>query len=88
MNTAIDSVTINAKDDSGKPVRNDVYGLPDGVTYDPSTNTIVVVKEVGDYKVTIITSDSTYNETITEFTITVTDTTAPTVEAIPDQEKK
>ena len=89
VNTAIDSVTINAKDDSGKPVRNDVYGLPDGVTYDPSTNTISgSPKEVGDYKVTIITSDSTYNETITEFTITVTDTTAPTVEAIPDQEKE
>ncbi|WP_186304749.1 Ig-like domain-containing protein, partial [Staphylococcus condimenti] len=88
VNTAIDSVTINAKDDSGKPVRNDVYGLPDGVTYDPSTNTISgSPKEVGDYKVTIITSDSTYNETITEFTITVTDTTAPTVENIPDQEK-
>ncbi|WP_141712929.1 putative Ig domain-containing protein, partial [Staphylococcus saprophyticus] len=76
----IDTITINAKDDSGKPVRNDVYGLPDGVTYDPSTNTISgSPKEVGDYKVTIITSDSTYNETITEFTITVTDTTAPTV---------
>ncbi|MEB5794024.1 putative Ig domain-containing protein, partial [Staphylococcus hominis] len=89
VNTAIDSVTINAKDDSGKPVRNDVYGLPDGVTYDPSTNTISgSPKEVGDYKVTIITSDSTYNETITEFTITVTDTTAPTVENIPDQEKE
>ncbi|OEK49816.1 putative Ig domain-containing protein [Staphylococcus saprophyticus] len=89
VNTPIDTITINAKDDSGKPVRNDVYGLPDGVTYDPSTNTISgSPKEVGDYKVTIITSDSTYNETITEFTITVTDKTAPTVEAIPDQEKE
>ncbi|WP_289687140.1 putative Ig domain-containing protein, partial [Staphylococcus nepalensis] len=89
VKTPIETITINAKDDSDKPVRNDVYGLPDGVIFDSETNTISgTPTEVGDYKVTIITSDSTYNETETTFTITVTDKTAPTVEAIPDQEKE
>ncbi|MDW3804692.1 putative Ig domain-containing protein [Staphylococcus saprophyticus] len=89
VKTPIETITINAKDDSDKPVRNDVYGLPDGVIFDSETNTISgTPTEVGVYKVTIITSDSTYNETETTFTITVTDKTAPTVEAIPDQEKE
>ncbi|MDW4063336.1 Ig-like domain-containing protein, partial [Staphylococcus saprophyticus] len=73
VKTPIETITINAKDDSDKPVRNDVYGLPDGVIFDSETNTISgTPTEVGVYKVTIITSDSTYNETETTFTITVT----------------
>ncbi|HDF7147088.1 TPA: fibrinogen-binding adhesin SdrG C-terminal domain-containing protein, partial [Staphylococcus aureus] len=62
VKTPIETITINAKDDSDKPVKNDVYGLPDGVIFDSETNTISgTPTEVGDYKVTIITSDSTYN---------------------------
>ncbi|HDF5855239.1 TPA: fibrinogen-binding adhesin SdrG C-terminal domain-containing protein, partial [Staphylococcus aureus] len=62
VKTPIEIITINAKDDSDKPVRNDVYGLPDGVIFDSETNKISgTPTEVGDYKVTIITSDSTYN---------------------------
>ena len=35
-----------------------------------------------------MTTDANGNKTETTFTITVTDKTAPTVEVIPDQEKK
>ena len=40
MNTAIDSITIDASDNSGQDVTNKVSGLPDGVSFDSETNTI------------------------------------------------
>ena len=40
VNTAIDSITIDASDNSGQDVTNKVSGLPDGVSFDSETNTI------------------------------------------------
>ena len=40
VNTAIDSITIDASDNSGQAVTNKVSGLPAGVSFDSATNTI------------------------------------------------
>ncbi|TDM12168.1 putative Ig domain-containing protein, partial [Macrococcoides caseolyticum] len=40
VNTPIKDVTLNGQDNSGQPVTHEVNGLPEGVTYDPETNTI------------------------------------------------
>ncbi|MCJ0941673.1 putative Ig domain-containing protein [Mammaliicoccus sciuri] len=86
VNSAIDPIVINANDNSGEKVRNDVFGLPDGVTYNSETNTISgTPTKAGTYEVTVISSDKVYNETETTFTITVEDTTAPTVDPIENQ---
>lgn len=89
MNTPIDTITIKGEDNSGKPVTNKVEGLPEGVTFDSSTNTISgSPSEVGEYPVMVTTTDAEGNHTETTFTITVVDKTAPTVEAIDDQTKE
>ncbi|PKE38861.1 putative Ig domain-containing protein [Macrococcoides caseolyticum] len=86
VNSAIDPIVINANDNSGETVRNDVFGLPDGVTYNSETNTISgTPTKAGTYEVTVISSDKVYNETETTFTITVEDTTAPDVDPVEDQ---
>ncbi|UXV27689.1 putative Ig domain-containing protein [Mammaliicoccus sciuri] len=86
VNSAIDPIVINANDNSGETVRSDVYGLPDGVTYNSETNTISgTPTKAGTYEVTVISSDKVYNETETTFTITVEDTIPPTVDPIEDQ---
>ena len=40
VNTSIDSIKIEASDNSGQVVTNKVSGLPDGVSFDNETNTI------------------------------------------------
>ncbi|WP_141764448.1 putative Ig domain-containing protein, partial [Staphylococcus sp. HMSC62A08] len=40
VNTSIDSITIEATDNSGQAVTNTVSGLPEGVSFDSETNTI------------------------------------------------
>ncbi|MEJ7493351.1 putative Ig domain-containing protein, partial [Staphylococcus lugdunensis] len=40
VNTEIDNIEISATDNSGEVVTNKVSGLPEGVTFDPRTNTI------------------------------------------------
>ena len=40
VNTPIDSIKIEAKDNSGQKVTNKVSGLPEGVSFDSETNTI------------------------------------------------
>ncbi|MGZ9537998.1 putative Ig domain-containing protein, partial [Staphylococcus epidermidis] len=87
VNTPIDSITIQSEDNSGKPVTNEVSGLPEGVTFDPETNTINgSPSEVGEYPVTVVTTDVNGNKTETTFTITVTDTTAPTVKDVTSED--
>ncbi|MDW4543400.1 Ig-like domain-containing protein, partial [Staphylococcus saprophyticus] len=72
VNTPIDTITIKGEDNSGKPVTNEVSGLPEGVTYDPETSTISgSPTEVGEYPVTVVTTDANGNKTETTFTITV-----------------
>ncbi|MCG1422031.1 putative Ig domain-containing protein [Staphylococcus epidermidis] len=86
VNTEIEPIKIEARDNSGQTVTNKVDGLPDGVTFDEATNTISgTPSEVGSYTVTVTTTDESSNATETTFTIDVEDTTKPTVEDIADQ---
>ncbi|WP_256324006.1 putative Ig domain-containing protein, partial [Staphylococcus sp. HMSC62A08] len=89
VNTAIDSITIDATDNSGQTVTNKVSGLPDGVNFDSETNTISgTPTKVGSYPITVMTTDASGNETTTNFTIKVVDTTKPTVTSIGNQTKE
>ncbi|MCG1592117.1 putative Ig domain-containing protein, partial [Staphylococcus epidermidis] len=86
VNTEIEPIKIEARDNSGQAVTNKVDGLPDGVTFDEATNTISgTPSEVGSYDITVTTTDESGNSEITTFTIDVEDTTKPTVEDIADQ---
>ncbi|MCG2333656.1 putative Ig domain-containing protein, partial [Staphylococcus epidermidis] len=86
VNTEIEPINIEATDNSGQTVTNKVEGLPDGVTFDESTNTISgTPSEVGSYDITVTTTDESGNATETTFTINVEDTTKPTVESIANQ---
>ncbi|WP_196199008.1 putative Ig domain-containing protein, partial [Staphylococcus epidermidis] len=86
INTEIEPIKIEARDNSGQAVTNKVDGLPDGVTFDEATNTISgTPSEVGSYDITVTTTDESGNATETTFTIDVEDTTKPTVEDITDQ---
>ncbi|KAA2276816.1 hypothetical protein F1591_13455, partial [Staphylococcus sp. GDX7P459A] len=85
--TAIDSIKFVACDISGQAVSNKVSGLPEGVTFNPNTNTISGrPTKVGRYPITVKTTDAEGNETETRFTITVQDTTEPAVSPIAAQE--
>ncbi|PAK63207.1 YSIRK signal domain/LPXTG anchor domain surface protein, partial [Staphylococcus caprae] len=89
VNTAIDSITIEATDNSGLAVSNKVSGLPEGVSFDSATNTISgTPTKVGSYPITVTTTDESGNGTTTSFTIKVVDTTKPTVTSIKDQTKE
>ncbi|PNZ24883.1 YSIRK signal domain/LPXTG anchor domain surface protein, partial [Staphylococcus petrasii] len=86
---AIDTISIEATDNSGQPVTNSVNGLPDGVTFDSSTNQISgTPSKVGSYPITVTTKDASGNTTTTKFNIIVVDTTAPIVTKIDDQTKE
>ncbi|WP_325973137.1 putative Ig domain-containing protein, partial [Staphylococcus epidermidis] len=79
-------IKIEARDNSGQAVTNKVDGLPNGVTFDETTNTISgTPSETGSYTVTVTTTDESGNTTETTFTIDVEDTTKPTVESVVDQ---
>ncbi|MEJ7225992.1 putative Ig domain-containing protein, partial [Staphylococcus caprae] len=89
VNTPIDSITIEATDNSGQAVTNKVSGLPAGVSFDSATNTISgSPMKVGSYPIVVTTTDESGNETTTNFTIKVVDTTKPTVTSIEDQTKE
>ncbi|ARJ28718.1 putative Ig domain-containing protein [Staphylococcus lugdunensis] len=86
INTAISNILINATDDSGLPVNNTVSGLPDGVTFDSTTNTISgIPTTLGTYPIEVMSKDNENNVTKTKFTIFVQDTTSPVVNAIQSQ---
>ncbi|MCI2956058.1 putative Ig domain-containing protein, partial [Staphylococcus caprae] len=89
VNTSIDTIKIEASDNSGQPVTNKVSGLPTGVTFDSETNTISgTPTKVGSYPITVTTTDASGNETETKFTIKVVDTTKPMVTSIANQTKE
>ncbi|WP_176744571.1 putative Ig domain-containing protein, partial [Staphylococcus sp. HMSC065E07] len=89
VNTEIDNIKIDAKDNSGQEVTNTVRGLPSGVTFDPTTNTISgVATKVGTYPIVVISTDTEGNSVETKFSIKVVDTTAPTVKGISNQTKE
>ncbi|WP_256277744.1 putative Ig domain-containing protein, partial [Staphylococcus sp. HMSC034G11] len=57
INTKIEPIKIEARDNSGQAVTNKVDGLPDGVTFDEATNTISgTPSEVGSYDITVTTT--------------------------------
>ncbi len=89
VNTEIDPIKIEATDNSGQAVMNKVEGLPNGVTFDETTNTISgTPSEVGSYTVTVTATDENGNSETTTFTIDVEDTTKPTVEDIAIKHKR
>ncbi|WP_176747314.1 putative Ig domain-containing protein, partial [Staphylococcus sp. HMSC063D03] len=89
VNTEIDNIKIDAKDNSGQEVTNTVRGLPSGVTFDPTTNTISgIATKVGTYPIVVISTDTEGNSVETKFSIKVVDTTAPTVKGISNQTKE
>ncbi|MCG1362490.1 putative Ig domain-containing protein, partial [Staphylococcus epidermidis] len=58
VNTEIEPIKIEATDNSGQAVTNKVDGLPAGVTFDETTNTISgTPSEVGSYDITVTTTD-------------------------------
>ncbi|MCW7872316.1 putative Ig domain-containing protein, partial [Staphylococcus epidermidis] len=86
INTEMTPIKIEATDNSDQTVTNKVEGLPDGVTFDETTNTISgTPSKVGSYDITVTTTDESGNSETTTFTISVEDTTKPTVEDITDQ---
>ncbi|WP_145340881.1 putative Ig domain-containing protein [Staphylococcus condimenti] len=63
----------------------DVKDLPDGVIYNPETGQIEGTPSTpGEYQVTVTVTDEAGNQTSEDFTITVTDATAPVIEPIAD----
>ncbi|WP_176747465.1 putative Ig domain-containing protein, partial [Staphylococcus sp. HMSC036D05] len=89
VNTAIDSIKIESKDNSGQAVTNKVSGLPVGVSFDSETNIISgTPTKVGSYPITVTTTDASGNKTETTFNIKVIDETAPTVTSIANQTKE
>ncbi|WP_141762886.1 putative Ig domain-containing protein, partial [Staphylococcus sp. HMSC74F12] len=66
-----------------------VSGLPEGVTFDPLTNTISgIATKVGTYPIVVTSTDADGNSVEIKFTIKVVDTTVPTVKGISDQTKE
>ncbi|NDR30913.1 Ig-like domain-containing protein, partial [Staphylococcus aureus] len=64
----IEDIKIKGKDKDGGPVTHEVTGLPDGVTFDPETNTIKgTPTKAGEYPVTVTTTDKDGNKTETTF---------------------
>ncbi|TDM45043.1 YSIRK-type signal peptide-containing protein, partial [Macrococcoides goetzii] len=59
-----------------------VSTLPDGLTFDPATNTISgTPTKFGNYEITVTATDANGGITTETFTISVVDTTLPTVDA-------
>ncbi|MCO4361115.1 putative Ig domain-containing protein, partial [Staphylococcus agnetis] len=93
VGTPIKDIVVKGTDNGGGPLTHEVTGLPDGVTFDPETNTIKgTPTKSGSYPVTVTTTDEAGNKTETKFNIPVTDvpstdTMPPKVEKIPDQDK-
>ena len=83
VNTSIDPIKIETSDNSGQAVTNKVSGLPSGVSFDSTTNTISgTPTKVGSYPITVTTTDESGNETTTKFTIQVVDTIKPMVTSL------
>ncbi|MGS5983870.1 Ig domain-containing protein, partial [Staphylococcus aureus] len=87
----ISPIKIATQDNSGNAVTNTVTGLPSGLTFDSTNNTISgTPTNIGTSTITIVSTDASGNKTTTTFKYEVTrnsmsDTTAPTVTPIGDQ---
>ncbi|HGO3843355.1 TPA: Ig-like domain-containing protein, partial [Staphylococcus aureus] len=66
VGTPIAEIGIKDKNNDRGPLTHEVTGLPDGVTFDPETNTIKgTPTKSGEYEVTVKTTDPEGNETET-----------------------
>jgi hypothetical protein len=89
VNTPIKNITITGTDNSKQSFTNTVTGLPLGVTYNASTNTISgSPTKVGNYPIQVSSVDPSGNTTITKFVITVTDNIKPVITTINNQTKE
>ncbi|ANQ65769.1 Ig domain-containing protein [Staphylococcus equorum] len=89
VNTPIDDIQLGGSDNSNGPITHEVSDLPEGITFDPETNTISgTPTKVGNYPITVTTKDEVGNTTETNFTINVEDTTAPNLDPVDDQTKE
>ncbi|MCO4330178.1 Ig-like domain-containing protein [Staphylococcus hyicus] len=78
VGTPIKDIVINGKDNGGGPLTHEVTGLPEGVTFDPETNTIKgTPTKSGEYPVTVTTTDKDGNKTETKFKLFVVNPTNP-----------
>lgn len=74
----IKDIQIKGKDNGGGPLTHEVTGLPDGVTFDPETNTIKgTPTKSGEYPITVTTTDKDGNKTETKFKLFVVNPTDP-----------
>ncbi|WP_188350585.1 lectin-like domain-containing protein, partial [Mammaliicoccus stepanovicii] len=82
----ITPITVTTTENSNDTVTNTVTGLPQGLTYDASTNQISgTPANTGQTTVTVTSTDRTGNKSTSTFKIDVIDTTAPTVSQITDK---
>ena len=82
----INPITITTTDNSKDVLTTTVTGLPSGLSFDQTTNTIIgTPSEVGTTTVTVNTTDATGNVTSKQFTITIQDTISPVVNVTPSQ---
>ncbi|MDK7903506.1 lectin-like domain-containing protein, partial [Staphylococcus epidermidis] len=71
--TPINPITITATDNSGKVVTHTVTGLPQGLKFDASTNSIVgTPTQIGTNTITIESTDASGNKTTTKINYEVT----------------
>lgn len=86
VNTPITPIVLNITDNSGSLASKKVTGLPAGLTFDETTNTISgTPTSVGLETVTVTATDHVGLTTTKTFTFTVTDTHAPTINDVDNK---
>ena len=79
-------ISVTVTDNSSDPVKTTVTGLPDGLSFDSTTNTITgTPTHIGTTTVQVHSEDSTGNASDSSFVITVKDSTGPTITQISNQ---
>ncbi|RQX32374.1 lectin-like domain-containing protein, partial [Staphylococcus capitis] len=79
-------ISVTVTDNSSDPVKTTVTGLPDGLSFDSTTNTITgTPTHIGTMTVQVHSEDSTGNASDSSFVITVKDSTGPTITQISNQ---
>lgn len=79
-------INVTVTDNSSDTVETTLTGLPDGLSFDSTTNTITgTPTHVGSTTVQVHSEDSTGNTSDSSFVITVKDTIGPTITQISNQ---
>ncbi|MHD0398251.1 putative Ig domain-containing protein [Staphylococcus simulans] len=86
VNTPITPIVLDITDNSGSFASKTVTGLPAGLTFDETTNTISgTPTSVGQETVTVTATDHAGLTTTKTFTFTVTDTQVPTINDVDNK---